>query len=178
MNRTLWFFPSLALLIACTDTPPPSPMALDPHYGVEPSPFFPSATNELEAISKQVKDIRDRLDVLLTDPPDPYQPVVGRLSAMTKDVHAQTGHLKLVLASVPAGSFDGAFGYETFVSALDGVGTAASELAERAGVEPTPFAPESRLALAELKTAAGEMAQIVTNWFAGGCDDVGACPGD
>lgn len=111
---------SLSLTVVCGDILSPDPFAVDPQLGVEPSPFFPSAANQLDAIPNPIKDVWDRLDGLLTDPPDPYQPVVGNLGAMSNEVNAQTVHLTLILAGVPEGALPDDIGYGAFSSALGG----------------------------------------------------------
>jgi len=143
MKRGFSVLLSFGLAVACTDgVPTPQPMDLEPSLGVEPSPFFPVATNELNAVENHLLNIDARLVMAIENPPDPYRPTVNKLEAMDGELNLLTGRVDLVLAGVPVDEIPPV----EFKTALTTVKGAASEIGWKAGFEPCPFVPLPGLA--------------------------------
>ncbi len=145
MRRVSLFLLVAPMVLACTDTviQPNPAMELAVNFGTEPSPFFPSATNELEAVVQHLGVVRDQVGSLCWSEdrcrPDPA--VIGQLGAMTSELSAINGQVMAVL-DVPNDPTMPGLG--ELGAAARQVYAAAGFVAEDAGdaiegFEPTPF---------------------------------------
>lgn len=147
MRRAPFFLFALVGVFACTDSPTQSNLSIDlvVSYGVEPSPFFPSATNQLEEVAQHLGVVQGQIGSLC-HPPDPCRPdpaIIGQLGAMTNELAALDSRVKAVLSMPPDPIVPG-YG-ELMGAALAAHGAANNVLVAareaKLGFEPAPFSP-------------------------------------
>lgn len=151
MKRLPFLLVALTVVLACSDTAT-QPIDLEPSFGFEPTPFYPSATNALDAVVHHLEVVEDQVESLCHPPdpclPDDYKPgdvhpVIGKLGAMANELNALDERVKAVLGVEPEPFLPG---YDDLKAAAVAVhGGAANVLISareaRMGFEPSPFQP-------------------------------------
>ncbi len=143
-------------------------MDLTVSYGIEPEPFFPSATNELNAVTHhlakigiRLNDVADRLFVGHNEvwPDEVFRGMINELAMLNERVNA-------LLQAPPD---DGKPGYTEFTAALDRVEVEAGGIlevvAEVEGLIPGDQIFDGvRAALLVIETHATTMVEMIEDW--------------
>jgi hypothetical protein len=167
MKRLSLFLMAGVLFWACTEAPTaPEPAESVALFGTEPSPFYPSATNELDAAVHKLEGVEDRISQFLVMPPDPWKPsdvhpVAGKLGAMENELTALDSKIKAVLAMPPDPYAPTAF-RTVVVAVYDAAGNVLNEaINAKLGFEPTPFYPDVEPAFVAVEGAAAAIQATV-----------------
>jgi hypothetical protein len=151
MKRLSFLSVAVVLLSACSEAPSAPEISVDPIavFGVEPMPFFPSATNELNAATHHLEVIGEAFGSLCVPPdecvPDDFKPgyvhpTVGKLGAMVNELHALDDRVNAVLGVEPE-PFEPPPEFDAAVVATFGAAKNVFIQAylAKAGTEPSPF---------------------------------------